>query len=83
MTYREELLLAIFMACEEEGEDILLKDVLEILERRGFEKNLIDQLMRYSDLPPRIAMAKLRGDRAWRADLQRAATKFLKILEGA
>ncbi len=76
-----ELLLMILLICDEEGEDLEFNEVLSLAENLIFSrelKDLIKELRRYGDLPPRVALAKLMLTPSWRRALEKASLLFLK-----
>ncbi|RLI38953.1 hypothetical protein DRO60_02560 [Candidatus Bathyarchaeota archaeon] len=79
MDARAELVLAILEACEEEGEDVpfasLLEDIACLRPRLApLAKRLA---ARYGSLPPRVALAMMARDPAWRKAVREGSSAYL------
>ena len=72
-----ELLLLILRICDEEGEDIEFGEILRILRARlGIDPPA--ELLGLSELPPRVALARLAKDPRWAAHLREASAAFVE-----
>ena len=81
---RVKLLLALLEACEEEGEDLCLEDLLDaVVEARPWLRRVADELRRsHGRLPPRVAISLLYREPGWREALEEAAKAYLATLTG-
>ena len=79
MAARAELVLALLEACEEEGEDLPLSDLLEaIASLKPHLAPLAQELSaKYGPLPPRVALAILARDPDWQEAVREASVIYL------
>ena len=72
---RVKLILKILELSEEEGEDILLS---EILKHVGNERELVNELKQFEALPPRIVISKLLYEPKWKTSIRMASEIYLQ-----
>ena len=77
-----ELLLRLLRACDLEGEDLSLSDLLNALKGlRSAFGTLVEELSeRYGHLPPRVAFSMMRKDPEWCEALEEASRAYLAEL---
>ena len=80
MESRTRLILLILRACEEEGEDVSLREILEALsplipeDLMGLSEEISTS---YGDLPPRVAISMMLRDPRWRDAVEEACRLYL------